>query len=144
MIGSNAFKYQNIEVLHYFTIIHSITCVIIATLVFMMLKKNMIIDRRQYYFILGITSFVTVLYFFAILYIVYRSTYLTSTTYNSIVVFESILELIGSVSSNPLAFLFALMMNFVLLFGIFLLNLCSIYLADLARALEQKRTGGRH
>eukprot|EP00347_Sterkiella_histriomuscorum_P020990 403335687 len=144
MIGSNAFKYQNIEILHYFTMIHSLTCVIISTLVFMMLKKNMIIDRRQYYFILGITTFVTVLYFFAILYIVYRSTYLTSSSYNSIVVFESILELIGSVSSNPLAFLFALMMNFVLLFGIFLLNLCSIYLADLARALEQKRTGGRY
>jgi hypothetical protein len=105
-------------------------------MVFMLLKKNLIIDRRQYFFILGITTFVTIVYFFAILYIVYRSTYLTTTTYNSLVVFESVFDLIGSVSSNPLAFLFALMMNFVLLFGIFLLNLCSIYLADLARALE--------
>jgi len=143
MIGTNAFKYENIELLHYFTIAHSFTCVVISTFVYMMLKKNSFIDRRQYYFVLGMTSIVTLLYFFAILYIVYRSTYVTSTTYNAILVFESVLDIIGSVSSNPLSFLFALMMNFVLLFGIFCLNLCSIYLADLARALEQKRTGGR-
>lgn len=101
-----------------------------------MVKKSLYIDRRQYYFILGITTFVTVLYFFALLYIVYRTTYLTSTAFNSFLVFESVFSLLSSVSSNPVAFVFALLMNFVLLFGIFMLNLCGIYLADLARALE--------
>ena len=144
MNASAHFTYQNIELLHIFTLAHSVTCIVISVLVYMQLKNKYVIDRRHYYVILGMTTFVTILYFFAILYIVYRSTYLTSSNYNAIVVFDSILELIGQVSTNPLAFLFALMMNFVLLFGIFLLNLCSIYLADIAKGLEQKRTGGRH
>ena len=46
MTGSMAFKYSNIEVLHYFTIVHSITCVAIALFVFLMLRKNTVIDRR--------------------------------------------------------------------------------------------------
>lgn len=109
----------------------------------MMLRKNTIIDRRQYYFVLTMTTLVTVLYFFALLYIVYRSTYATSQAYSALLVFESIIDVVSAISTNPFAFVFALIMNFVLLFGIFSLNLSSIYLADLARALEQKRTGGR-
>ena len=35
-------------------------------------------------------------------------------------------------------------MNFALLYGIFALNRCSMYLVEIARALEQKRTGGRN
>ena len=35
-------------------------------------------------------------------------------------------------------------MNFALLYGIFALNMCSMYLVEIARALEQKRTGGRN
>jgi hypothetical protein len=58
-------------------------------------------------------------------------------------VIESILDILGSISNNPFSFLFAVMMNFVLIFGLFCLNLCSIYLAEIARALEQRRTGGR-
>ena len=74
MIGSTALKYQNIQMLHYFTIAHSFTCVVISMFVFMMLRKNTLIDRRQYYFVLGITTLVTLLYFFSLLYIVFRST----------------------------------------------------------------------
>ena len=141
--GSVAYKYENMELLHYFTIAHSVTCVVISVFVYMVLKRNQMIDRRQYYFVLGVTTVVTFLYFFALVYIVYRGTVVQSRSYNAIVMLESILDVIGSISSNPFAFLFALLMNFILLFGLFCLNLCSIYLADLARSMEQRRTGGR-
>ena len=56
---------------------------------------------------------------------------------------ESILDVIASLSNNTFSFMFALMMNFFLLFGIFCLNVCSLYLADVATSIEQRRTGGR-
>jgi ABC-type transport system involved in cytochrome bd biosynthesis fused ATPase/permease subunit len=59
-------------------------------------------------------------------------------------VLETVLTLIGTVATNPFSFIFALMMNFILIFGIFCLNWCSLYLADLTKAVEQKRTGGRN
>jgi hypothetical protein len=57
---------------------------------------------------------------------------------------EGVLELIKSISRDQFAFFFAVIMNFALLYGIFALNMCSMYLVEIARALEQKRTGGRN
>ncbi len=34
-------------------------------------------------------------------------------------------------------------MNFALLYGIFVINMCSVYLVEIAKKLEQRRTGGR-
>jgi hypothetical protein len=78
MIGRNSIKFSNIELVHFFTIAHSITCVGIATFVYMNLRKNQTIDRRQYYFVLGLTTLVTVLYFFALMFVVYKTTYATA------------------------------------------------------------------
>jgi hypothetical protein len=36
------------------------------------------------------------------------------------------------------------MINFVMLAGIYCLNLCSMYLIELAKTIEQRRTGGRN
>lgn len=66
-----------------------------------------------------------------------------NANYSILLVLENLLDIIGSISTNPFSFLFALMMNFILIFGIFGLNFCSIFLVDIAKALEQKRTGGR-
>jgi hypothetical protein len=68
-------KYENILMLHYFTIAHSLTCVVISVFVFLLVKKTNSIDRRQYFFVLGLSSLVTFLYFAAFMYIVYYSTY---------------------------------------------------------------------
>jgi hypothetical protein len=57
---------------------------------------------------------------------------------------ESMLDLLDAISRNRTSFFFTVVMNFVLLYGIFCVNLCSVYLADLAKALEQRRTGGRN
>ncbi len=91
-----------------------------------------------------VTGVVTIIYFFSLTYIVYRSTSQSiNGAYNAILVLETLLDIIGSISTDPISFLFALMMNFILLFGIFVLNLCSVVLSDLAKSIEQRRTGGR-
>lgn len=56
---------------------------------------------------------------------------------------ESLLDLLDAISRNRASFFFTVVMNFVLLYGIFCVNICSVYLAELAKSLEQKRTGGR-
>ena len=88
---------------------------------------------------LGITSVLGALYFIALSYLVIRGT-LTAKSANAhtglLGFAEACIDLVASVSKNPLAFFFALVMNFVLIYGIFGLNLCSIYLADLATSLE--------
>ena len=132
-----AFKYENMELLHIFTIAHSVTCVIISFLIFCTVKKSLAIDRRQYFFTMGITLLVTFVYFVSLTYIVYRSTSQNfGGSYNALMVLETLLDIIGSISTDPFSFLFALMMNFILLFGIFVLNLCSVILADLAKSIE--------
>ena len=90
------------------------------------------------------TTLVTILYFFALLFVVYKATWGMSQQFSGLVIIETMLTLIGTVADNPVSFVFALLMNFVLIFGIFALNWCSLYLADLTKALEQKRTGGRN
>ena len=74
LIGRNKVTMSNIELVHYFTIIHAITCVGISAFMGMSLKKSLHIDRRQYYFLMGLTTMVTVLYFFSLLFVVYYTT----------------------------------------------------------------------
>ncbi len=101
------------------------------------MKKSLAIDRRQYIFTMGITLVVTFVYFVSLTYIVYRSTSQNfGGNYNALIVLDTLLDIIGSISTDPFSFLFALMMNFILLFGIFVLNLCSVILADLAKSIE--------
>ncbi len=52
--------------------------------------------------------------------------------------------MIASLSNNTFAFVFAIMINFVMLGAIYSLNLCSMYLIELAKEIEQRRTGGRN
>ena len=137
-------KFENMELLHVVTIVHSITCIIISGVIYHMLKNHSYIDRRQFFLILGMTTSVTILYFFSILYVVYMSTFARSDDYDVLTILESMLDVIGSLSNDTLSFLFALMMNFFLLLGIFLLNICSLYMAEVAKSIEQRRTGGRN
>jgi hypothetical protein len=96
---------------------------------------------------LGISSAATVLYFIAFAYIVASGTSsFTRSAISSTPLFaflENLLDLLSSISRNPFQFFFAVVMNFILLYGVFLLNVCSLYLVDIAKALEQRRTGGR-
>ena len=82
------------------------------------------------------TSIVTFAYFFSLIYVVYKTTIYQSNNYAVLLILENLIDVIASLSNNTFSFLFALMMNFFLLFGIFCLNICSIYLADLARSIE--------
>jgi hypothetical protein len=56
---------------------------------------------------------------------------------------ESLLDLLVTISDNKFSFFFAVVMNFVLLYGLIMINMCSSYLVELSKALEQRRTGGR-
>ncbi len=136
MMGRNRVTMSNIELVHYFTIFHAATCVGISALVGLTLKKSLHIDRRQFYLLMGITGAVTIIYFFALMFVVWKATQATTSQTSAFIILESVLLLIGTIATDPLSFIFALMMNFVLLFGIFLLNWSSMTLADLARALE--------
>jgi hypothetical protein len=49
---------------------------------------------------------------------------------------EQIAEIIGSISSNNLAFIFAIMMNFFLIFGLYMLNMGNVVLSELAKSIE--------
>ena len=53
------------------------------------------------------------------------------------------LDLVESVSRNRFGFFIQVITNFALLYGVFALNMCSVYLVELAKSLEQRRTGGR-
>ena len=137
-------KYENMELLHVVTIVHSLTCIIISGLISLTLQRESRIDRRQFFLMLGTTSTVTFLYFFSLLYVVFKSTQVPDQAPQMLIIFESVLDMIASLSNNTFSFIFALMMNFILLFGIFCLNVCSAYLADIAKRIEQRRTGGRN
>jgi len=49
---------------------------------------------------------------------------------------QQVADIIGSISTNDVAFIFAVIMNFILLFGLYLTNGISMVLADMARTLE--------
>lgn len=80
-------KYDSIELLHYITIIHSITSVIITGLVYFSMRKGEFFDRRKYFFLIVVTGGITFLYFFAILYVIFHGS--KSARDNS---FSSIIE----------------------------------------------------
>jgi hypothetical protein len=125
------------ELLHIVTIVHSLTCIIITSIITAMLRASAYIDRRQFYLILAMTSSITVLYFFSIVYVVYQSTLGSSTEHDDIItLLERVLDVISSLSNDTFSFLFALWMNFVLLFGVICLNVCSLYLAEVAKSIE--------
>ena len=71
----------------------------------------------------------------------------TSTTQVSgieaLIIMETMIDLIAMVSNGTLSFIFALLMNFILLFFIFSINLTSGAQTDLMNALEVRRMGGR-
>lgn len=140
-------SFDHIVELHYFLIGHAVTCVVISIWSYLTVNRNYVIDRRQYFILLGVSSVATFSYFLAIGYVVVNaSSYFSGeNAKDSLFNFlEGVLELIKSISRDQFAFFFAVIMNFALLYGIFALNMCSMYLVEIARALEQKRTGGRN
>ena len=95
---------------------------------------------------LGVSTVATFAYFLALGYVVLSGqTYFTGENYKASIInfLEGVLDLITSISRNKFSFFFAVIMNFALLYGIFALNICSMYLVEIAKSLEQKRTGGR-
>lgn len=137
-------KFENIAMLHIVTIVHSITCIIISGVVAKTMRSQSYIDRRQYFLVLGMTASVSVIYFFALIYVGYKGTLGHTDDYEVLIILESVLDVIGSLSNDTVSFLFALLMNFLILVGLFSLNLCSAYLVEIAKAIEQRRTGGRN
>lgn len=63
-------RYDHIIGLQYFLIGHSLTCVFISCFAFFTVRKHFLIDRRQYFVMLGVSSAATILYFLALAYIV--------------------------------------------------------------------------
>jgi hypothetical protein len=130
-------KYENFELLHIITIAHAISCFVISGFVYLILRGNTyMIDRRQYFSMLGLTSILTLAYFLSLIYVVYRAATSQTKPRDLFDIFESLLDLLASLSNNTLSFIFAVMMNFVILGGIYCLNVCSVYLVELARAVE--------
>jgi len=72
--GSIALRYNNFKYIHIFTLAHSGTCVAIAIFVSMILRRNTMFEKKQYHMVLGLTLFVSVLYFAALLTIVVGNT----------------------------------------------------------------------
>eukprot|EP00347_Sterkiella_histriomuscorum_P000223 403376711 len=119
-----------------------IQTVVLTGLVYRSMKIGQFFDRRKYFFLIGVTTFVTILYFFALLYVVFKGS--KSAKNNEIMsIVEKVAEIVGSISSNDLAFIFAIFMNFILIFGLYLLNMTNVILLELAKQIEQRRTGGR-
>jgi len=86
------------------------------------------------------SGIVTSVYFLAFVYVVLWS----SPSLSSILdIMDSLLDLLGSLSNTPVAFLFALLFNFVILLGFYSLNICSFYMAELSKKVEWRRSGGR-
>lgn len=109
----------------------------------MVLSKNKIFEKRQYYLVLALSIFITLIYFASIITVVAIST--SSITRASPLVFvESMLDLLGSVSEGPFSFLFTILMNLVLIFFVMTMNVSSVVIAELIGFLNERRTGGRN
>jgi hypothetical protein len=89
---------------------------------------------------LGISTAAALLYFVAFAYIVATASkvFTQGSSRNSpfLAFLEGLLELLSTISKNQFSFFFAIVMNFILLYGIFCLNMCSLYLVELAKSLE--------
>ena len=134
-------RFDNIEGLHFFLIGHSLACVFISVFAFLTVRKSLVIDRRQYFVMVAVSTLATLIYMIAFIYIVATGTsnFMHSTsnyTSPTIVFLEGILELLSTISRTPFAYFFAVVMNFVLLYGIFVINMCSLYLMEIAKTLE--------
>jgi uncharacterized membrane protein SpoIIM required for sporulation len=117
----------------------------ISGMMYMILKNSQMIDRRQYFVVLVLISILTFSFFSCLIYVVYKQT--TQSRHpdlNPISILESALDLLGSLSNNTFSFIFSLLMNFFLIMGIYSLNMCSLCLGELAKGIEQSRTGGRN
>lgn len=97
------------------------------------------VDRRMYLGMIIMAWVVTLAYFLGFVYVVLTST----QSYNFIALVDAVLDLLGSVSNTPLAFVFALVFNFVIMLGIHGLNMLSFNMAELSKQVEWRRTGGR-
>ena len=97
------------------------------------------VDRRMYLGMIIMAWVVTLAYFLGFVYVVLTST----QSYNFLAIVDAVLDLLGSVSNTPLAFVFALVFNFVIMLGIHGLNMLSFNMAELSKQVEWRRTGGR-
>mmetsp|Transcript_2717 Transcript_2717/g.2572 ORF Transcript_2717/g.2572 Transcript_2717/m.2572 type:complete len:137 (+) Transcript_2717:464-874(+) len=120
---------------------HSLTCLSISIFTYMLLKKNHMFQQKQYYIIMGVSLFVSVVYFGCLIGVVVKSATNVQNT-DALIFIEIIFDLLIQISSGTFSFVFALLMNFVLLFFIFLLNLTSAVMSELLTAIERKRVGG--
>ncbi len=128
--GSLAIRYANVELVHLFTIAHSFTCLTISIFVFMMLRKNHVFEKKQYFLVMGTSLFVTILYFVSLIGIVIKGTTNTQGQ-DALIIIETIIDFLTQISSGAFSFVFALLMNFVLIFFIFCLNLASAVISEL-------------
>ena len=136
--GNLAIRYHNVELVHLFTIAHSVTCLSISVFAFMLLRKNHMFEKKQYYIIMSISLFVSTVYFAAIIGVVVKST-TNVHGQDAIIIVETIIDFLAQISNGTFSFIFALLMNFVLLFFIFCLNLSSAVMSELILAIEKKR-----
>jgi hypothetical protein len=56
--------------LHYFLMAHAGTCVVLSIWSYLTVDKHYVIDRRQYFILLGVSTIATFLYFIALGYVV--------------------------------------------------------------------------
>lgn len=138
---------EYLEALQIFLIGHSIVCMLISFLAYSTVRKHTMIDRRQYYVLLGVSTFAILAYIIALTYAVGHGTSsMTRSAYSDYAILnflENLIDLLESISRNAFSFFFAVIMNFVLVFALIGINLFSMHLGEIAKALEQRRTGGR-
>ena len=63
-------RFDHIVELHYFLIGHAVICVVISIWSYLTVNRNYVIDRRQYFILLGVSTVATFSYFLAIGYVV--------------------------------------------------------------------------
>ena len=121
-------KFENMLELHYFMIGHSLFCVTLSLFSLFTVRKNFVIDRRQYFILVTLSAVGSLLYLAALIYVVSTSqSYFLrkNSDYPLLDFIESLLDLLDAISRNRTSFFFTVVMNFVLLYGIFCLNICS-------------------
>ena len=123
------------------TIVHAGSCVVLLGVSWFVMRGTVMgaVDRRMYLGMIIMAWVVTTAYFLGFVYVVVTS----SQSYNLIAILDAVLELLGSVSNTPLAFIFALIFNFVIMLGIHGLNILAFNMAELSKQVEWRRTGGR-
>ena len=72
MVGSIGEKYDNFQLLHFITIAHSFTTIMISGLIYNTMRTERFMDRRQFIFLAVCSSIITFLYYFSLMYMVWR------------------------------------------------------------------------